>query len=191
MVRIVLINILLLFSLELSASSCPSIRLDSSNHSMEHVKVTSQDGLGVCYAYAATQMLDAVFDTEDRILNGKVDKSTSSSLFSAVVALDHYNNGGNVVLRDNGNYRFPFEGGQICDSFNFIKRMLSVFWAYKRNYSFTIDRKVVVVFAIFPLKVKAHNITFIKVHAFNLLSCKRVVCSCHNCVVCLFVGTNI
>jgi hypothetical protein len=113
--------LLFAFPFQLLANTCPDLRLDSPNHSMEHVNVTSQDGLGVCYAYAATQMLDAVFDTEDKLLKKSVNKGTSSSLFSAVVALEHYSNDGKVVLRENGNYRFPFEGGHICESFNYIR----------------------------------------------------------------------
>ena len=47
------------FGSEAFPDSCGEVRMDKAGGSMSNIPVMDQDGLGICYAYVATQMIDA------------------------------------------------------------------------------------------------------------------------------------
>ena len=102
---------------------CPNIRLDKNfpnnnpvnkakRLSMKNVPVQHQT-LGICYSYAATQLIDA-----QRHYNSP-DKEISSPVFTAVNHTDNWSDGG--IKLKNGKPNYPFEGGALCSAYNSAK----------------------------------------------------------------------
>lgn len=82
--------------------------------SMKGIPVQHQT-LGICYAYAATQMVDAVRKTHQRVFGKKPDNHISSPVFTAINHTSNWSHGG--VTLTNGSPDYPFEGGSLCDAF--------------------------------------------------------------------------
>ena len=118
--------ILLIYSFSTIAFICPNIRLDKSfsgnkakHLTMQSIPVQHQK-LGICYSYAATQLVDAV-RAKRQLENGKSSKvSVSSPVFTAMMSKEDWDKEG-VTLKSNGSPHFPFEGGHLCNAFNKVK----------------------------------------------------------------------
>lgn len=102
---------------------CPNIRLDknfpnnnpvnkANRLSMKNVPVQHQT-LGICYSYAATQLIDA------QRHHDSPDKEISSPVFTAVNHTSNWSDGG--IKLKNGKPNYPFEGGSLCKAYDSAK----------------------------------------------------------------------
>jgi hypothetical protein len=118
------------FTLSSFAKSCPNIRLDKNfpnnnpkneakYKTMQHAPVLNQS-LGICYAYTATQMADAVRRKRQLERGKSTNIHISSPLFAAVNDWENWDENG-VTLDNNGDLDFPVEGGFPCQTFNKLK----------------------------------------------------------------------
>lgn len=84
---------------------------------MQTVPVQKQD-LGICYAYGAAQMADAVRHKRQLEKGKKPDWKVSSPVFLAVNTANAWDERGLYYKKPNNkDPHFPFEGGHLCDAF--------------------------------------------------------------------------
>ena len=121
-----------LFSTSALSFTCPNIRLDkdfpggkpvnkAKYKTMQSARVQNQD-LGICYAYGAAQIADAVRHKRQLEKGKKPDSRTASPVFLAVNTRAAWDEKG-LYYKSNGDPHFPFEGGHLCDAFETAGRL--------------------------------------------------------------------
>jgi len=115
--------------------ACPNIRLDKNfpnntprnkakYKTMNSIGVKNQK-LGICYAYTATQMIDAIRSKrlyERGITPNNSNLIESSPIFTAVTTESAWGDE-ELTYKKNGDPRYPFEGGDLCEAFNSTKEL--------------------------------------------------------------------
>lgn len=104
---------------------------------MENSPVQKQD-LGICYAYSAAQMADAVRHKRQLEKGNLPDKRVSSPVFLAVNTSKAWDKQG-LYYKKSGNPHFPFEGGHFCDAFD-IARKLGICPKDKLDHFFDVNK---------------------------------------------------
>lgn len=75
--------------------------------------------MGICYAYTATQLIDANRHSTQIDKNLTPDKEISSPIFTAVNTFEKWSRDG--VQETEERIKFPFEGSTLCKAFNQAK----------------------------------------------------------------------
>lgn len=93
----------------------------ASYKTMSSIPVQNQD-LGICYAYSAAQMIDAVRHKRQLEKGYTPDNIVSSPVFLAINTKNAWDKQG-LYYKKNGDPHFPFEGGLLCDAFDTAKML--------------------------------------------------------------------
>lgn len=85
---------------------------------MSNVPVQNQD-LGICYAYSASQLTDALRHKNQLEKGQRVDRNITSPVFTALNSKKTWSNKSSQNL--------PFEAGDLCNAFNNLKEIGSCY----------------------------------------------------------------